>query len=90
MAFSASDCAEVREVLGGKALGYRYADLERWLRRADCRLLKTSADGSHRVWVHPKGRRIPVKTRGRRELLPAYVKEVAKALLQEEGCPATP
>jgi hypothetical protein len=86
MSFSRKDCEEVLAALKSKALGYRYQDLERWLRRADCRLVSESPSGSHRVWRHPSGRRIQLKTRGQRELLPAYVKAVAKALAEEERC----
>ena len=45
--------------------------------------------GTHRVWIHPSGRRIQVKTRGDRELLPVYVKDAARALFEEEKCPDT-
>lgn len=73
--------AEAREILAGKALRYRYADLERLLSRAGFQERQV-AKGSHRIWRHPCGRRVTVRCDGRRYLLPAYPKEVAKAILE--------
>jgi len=84
MTLSAKDCLELAQALGGKALGYRYGDIVRWLRRADCR--EGPGDGgSHRTWTHPSGKKIPLVDRGAREVLPVYVKRAAR-VLQEEDC----
>lgn len=86
MPFDAKDCAEVRNLLRGKCLGHSYGDMVRWLKRAGCDPPRNPS-GSHRVWVHPSGRRLPLKDAGNRHLLPAYVKDTLKALLEAERCP---
>lgn len=76
------DCDELREVVRGKATNYRYNDVARWLKRADC-ILPTGGGGSHETWRHPSGRKIPMR-RGTGVVLPAYVKKVARILLEVE------
>lgn len=83
MALNAKDCAELQKMAAGKGLGYRYDDLARLLRRAGCSP-PVDPKGSHRVWRHPSGARLQLKDDGKRELLPAYVKEVSRNLLRLE------
>jgi predicted RNA binding protein YcfA (HicA-like mRNA interferase family) len=80
---SGGDCDEVRGALSGKAAGVRYLSVARWLVRAGWDL--ASSRGSHRVWRAPSGRRIVLAERPG-HLLPAYVKEAARAILEEGGC----
>ena len=86
MSFTADDCAEVRNILGGKGLGFRYADVTRFFKKADCQPPK-KPKGTHRVWVHPTGARLQTKDDGNRQLLPPYVKKPLATLAQAEGCP---
>lgn len=87
MALSHKDCDELRNVLAGKATNYTYSDVARWLRRADFDP-PTKPQGSHRVWVHPQsGRRVQLVEHGRGDLLPAYVKNAAKIILEVAECP---
>lgn len=84
MPLSASDCTEIREALKSKATNYRYADLARWLGQAGFRL--AGGKGDHEVWKHKSGRRVGlVKKPG--NILPAYVKETAKRILEVGACP---
>jgi len=83
---SKKDCEDIRALLRGKALGYTYADLERWLTRAGWSP-PNKAGGSHRVWTHKSAKFLMVKDDGNRELLPCYPKHVAKAILEAGGCP---
>jgi len=80
------DCAEIRKVLRSKGLGFRYRDLVRFFERAGCRP-PSGGGGSHRVWVHPSGTRLQTKDDGKRELLPAYVKDSLSKLATAEDCP---
>jgi predicted RNA binding protein YcfA (HicA-like mRNA interferase family) len=79
----AEQCAELEAVLSGKAAGVRYSVVARWLARAGWEL--ASSRGSHRVWRAPSGRRIVLVERTG-NLLPAYVKEAARAIREEGGC----
>jgi predicted RNA binding protein YcfA (HicA-like mRNA interferase family) len=81
---SAKDCAEIRSATGGKATGYRYADVARWLQRAGWS--EHGSKSSHRTWRSPKGSRQPVVDGGGGEILPVYVKRAARAILQDGGC----
>lgn len=81
-----ADCAEFGAALEGKALGYRYADLARWLQRAGFQKPKKGV-GSHRVWRHPDdGKKVTIVDKGTRHVLPAYVKETAQVLWTRGGC----
>jgi predicted RNA binding protein YcfA (HicA-like mRNA interferase family) len=80
---SSSDCAEIREALSGKAVGFRYSEVVRWLTKAGWDL--ASSRGSHRVWRAPAGRRIVLVERSG-HLLPVYVKQASRAILDEGGC----
>jgi len=80
------NCDELRTILSGKALGFRYGEVARWLRRADFEPPR-KPEGSHRVWVHPpSGRRVPLVDKGRGQLLPCYVKAAARTLWEIAGC----
>ncbi len=81
--FDEDDCAAIRAALSSRATGYRYTDVTRWLSRAGWNL--ASQRGSHRVWRAPTGRRIVLVERAG-ELLPAYVKEAARAILEQGLC----
>lgn len=86
MALSRSDCREVRRALSGKATGYRYDEVARWLRRADFDP-PVGSGGSHRVWFHAATSRIAqLVDKGHGELLPVYVKQAAKVILEVGGC----
>lgn len=85
MTLAAKDCAELRALLCTKATGYRYPDLARWLQRAGW-TPPAKATGSHRVWVHPSGRRAEVRDGGHGEVLPVYAKLVARRILETGGC----
>lgn len=82
MPLSERDREELRAILGGKATGFRYDDLARYLRRGDC-IERTRKATSHRVWVTPGGGRVMVRDCGKRTLPPVYAKDVATALLKE-------
>lgn len=80
------DCGEYGEALAAKGLGYRYADLARWLKRAGYAAPRSGA-GSHRVWRHPAEKdRVTLVDCGNREVLPAYVKKTARRLWALGGC----
>ena len=81
---SASDCAEIREALAGKATNYRYSQVARWLRRADW--MEHGSGSSHRTWRSPAGTRQPMVDGGGGTLLPVYVKRAARAILEDGGC----
>jgi predicted RNA binding protein YcfA (HicA-like mRNA interferase family) len=84
LALSDKDCSEVRQAIKSKATNYRYSDLARWLDGAGFR--PAGGKGDHVVWKHPSGRRIGlVKKPG--NMLPAYVKETAKRILEVGACP---
>lgn len=85
MSLSRKDCRTIRAVLQARATGFRYADVARWLRRAGFEA-PVRKDGSHRVWVHSSGRRVVLVERGHGELLPAYVKEAARVILEIGAC----
>lgn len=85
MPLSGADCREVRGALEGKATNYTYADIAKWLRRANFEPPR-NPKGSHRVWVHPSGRRVQLVERGHGELLPAYVKNAARVILETGAC----
>lgn len=75
------DCGELREIVGGKGLGWSYADLTRLLERADFHE-PNAKGGSHRVWVRKASKTVlTIKSDGKRDLLPCYVKDTAKAIL---------
>lgn len=82
---SEADCAEIRSVLEGKATGFSYNDLARWLSKAGFAPPKRPS-GSHRTWRHGSGRRIPLVDKGRGETLPVYVKRAASLILETGGC----
>jgi predicted RNA binding protein YcfA (HicA-like mRNA interferase family) len=82
---STSDCEAIRRALEGKATGYRYSDVARWLQRAGFEPPR-KAEGSHRVWYHARGRRVQLVEKGHGEMLPAYVKNAARILLEMELC----
>jgi predicted RNA binding protein YcfA (HicA-like mRNA interferase family) len=74
-------------MLTGKATGYAYGDVARWLRRADW--TEHGKGGSHRTWRSPSGRRrVTLVKAGGGELLPVYVKRAGNAILDEGGCPS--
>ena len=86
MALSRKDCDEIRSVLSGKATNYTYSGVARWLKRASFEPPK-KPQGSHRVWVHQRKRRVQLVDHGRGELLPAYVKNAARIILEVGECP---
>ena len=86
MDLSGRDCGEIRGALEGKATNYRYADVARWLRKADFTPPRKTS-GSHRWWRHPSGRRVGVPDHGRGQVKRWYVKEAAKAIVEIGGCP---
>lgn len=73
-------------MLSGKGTNRSYSDVARWLRRGNFEPPKMP-EGSHRVWVHTSGRRVQLVEHGRGELLPAYVKNAAKIILEVGECP---
>jgi len=84
LALSDKDCTDIRHALKSKATNYRYADLVRWLGQAGFHL--AGGKGDHEVWKHPSGRRVGiVKKPG--NILPAYVKEVCRRILEVGACP---
>lgn len=87
MGLSLKDCGELLAVLRSKAVGYSYRELERWLLRAGCTLVAGKSGGSHRVWLHPQGARLPLVEPGSGPLLPVYVKRTIRILRAEEACP---
>lgn len=86
MALSPDDCAELKDVLRGKATNHRYADVARWLQRAGFDP-PASTEGSHRVWVHPGGRRVLLVDKGHGPILPVYVKKAIRTILEVGACP---
>lgn len=87
MALSRKDCDEIRSVLTSKATNYTYSDVARWLKRGNFEPPQ-KPQGSHRVWVHPRSnRRVQLVDHGRGELLPAYVKNAARIILEVGECP---
>lgn len=89
MPLSGKDCRKIRGVLEGKATNFRYSDVARWLERAGFE--HVGGKGSHRYWVHPAtGTRATLVERGKEELLPAYVKDAASAILKIGSCHETP
>ncbi len=86
MPLSEKDCAEIRSVLLGKATEYRYSEVARWARRAGFEPPR-NPEGSHRVWTNATGRRIPLVEKGHGGLLPPYVKNAARVLLEVGACP---
>jgi predicted RNA binding protein YcfA (HicA-like mRNA interferase family) len=85
VALSGKDCDEIRQALQSKATNYRYSDLARWLERAGFHV--ASRRGDHEVWKHgPSGRRVGIVMKPG-NLLPAYVKEVARRILEVGACP---
>ena len=85
MVLSRKDCDEIRQALASKATNYRYREVARWLDRAEFHI--ASKRGDHEVWKHgPSGRRVGI-VRKRGDLLPAYVKEVARRILEVGACP---
>jgi hypothetical protein len=87
MPLSKADCQELRDLLCGKATGYRYNDVARWLKRAGFEPPR-KAEGSHRVWSSADGvRRVQLVQSGHGEMLPPYVKQAARVLLEMGLCP---
>lgn len=86
MMLSARDCAEIREVIQGKATGRRYSEVAAWLASADFRT-PAKSDGSHRTWRHSSGARVVLVDKGRGELLPPYVKNAIRKILETGACP---
>ena len=84
MSLSQSDCREIREALKSKATNYRYTEVARWLERAGFR--EAGGKGDHVVWKHPTGRRVGLVRRPG-NILPAYVKEAARRILETGACP---
>lgn len=84
MALSSRDCSEIRQALKSKATNYRYSDLGRWLEAADFR--EAGGKGDHVAWKHPSGRRVGLVRRSG-HILPAYVKETARRILETGACP---
>lgn len=81
MSLRDKDCDELRGILAGKALGWAYSNLTRLLERADF-YEPNRHGGSHRVWVHAASKTVvTIKGDGKRELLPCYTKNTAKAIL---------
>lgn len=85
MRLTAADCMELRAILGGKATGYRYADVAILLDKADFEPPKKPS-GTHRTWRHPSGHRVPIVDNGHGELLPVYIKRAARMILSVGGC----
>ena len=83
---SDADCAEIRGVLSGKATGYTYDNVVRWLKRAPGWTAPKKPKGTHRTWVHSSGKRLPLVDKGKGEMLPVYVKAAAEAILESGEC----
>jgi hypothetical protein len=66
--------------LRASQVGWRYAELESILRGLD--FTTDSEGGSHRVWKHPSGVRVGLVDGGSGTVLPAYAREVLKAIDQ--------
>jgi len=79
------ECRELTAVRAGRATGYRYDAVARWLRRARFEPPRNPT-GSHRVWRHPSGRRAQLVDRGKGELLPVYVKRAIDAIFDAREC----
>lgn len=86
MSLSPAECAELLAVTQGRATGYRYSEVARWLRRADFRP-PAKPKGSHRVWTHPSGRRVGMVDTGKGEVLHAYVKKAIRTMREANRCP---
>lgn len=86
MALTSQECAELLGVLQGRAVGHRYSEMARWLRRSDFEPPK-KPKGSHRVWRHPSGRRVGVVDSGGGDMLPAYVKQAIRTMREANQCP---
>ncbi len=86
MALSAGDCSEIRSILKSKATNCNYHAVARWLSKAGFEPPR-KPEGSHRVWVHPSGRRVPLVDKGHGALLPVYVKKALRAILETGACP---
>jgi predicted RNA binding protein YcfA (HicA-like mRNA interferase family) len=86
MALTARDCSEIRSTLKGKATNCDYQTVTWWLAKAGFEP-PAKPEGSHRVWVHPSGRRVPLVDKGHGTLLPVYVKKAIKAILETGACP---
>lgn len=84
MALTARDCSDIRHSLESKATNFRYADLARWLEAASFHV--AGGKGDHLVWKHPSGRRVGL-VRKPGHVLPAYVKETARRILETGACP---
>ena len=84
MPLSEGDCKDLREALAGKATGYRYSNVARWLRAAG--FVEHGAGGSHRTWRHASGVRIPMVDKGKGHLLPVYVKRAARGIFGTGEC----
>jgi predicted RNA binding protein YcfA (HicA-like mRNA interferase family) len=84
LALSDRDCSELRHALKSKATNYRYSDVARWLEGSGFR--EAGGKGDHVVWKHPSGRRVGL-VRKPGNLLPAYVKEAARRILETGACP---
>ena len=84
MALTSRDCSEIRQALKSKATNYRYSDLVRWLEAAGFH--RVGGKGDHVVWKHPSGRRVGLVSRPG-HILPAYVKETARRILESGACP---
>jgi hypothetical protein len=84
MPLSAADCRDLQGVLSGKATGWRYTQVARWLRA--CGFVEHGSHGSHRTWRHPSGRRVPMVDKGKGQLLPVYAKRAAQAILDLGEC----
>ena len=67
-----------------RAVGWRYAELARLLRRAGFEV--ASSRGSHRKWSHPGGVRLVLVDRPG-SVRPEYVRTVLHALAQARGEP---
>lgn len=84
MALGPKDCEDIRKALQSKATNYRHADLARWLGQAG--FLRVLGKGDHEVWKHSSGRRVGLVVRPG-NILPAYVKETARRILEVGACP---
>ncbi len=86
MALTSDECAELRATLRSKATNHRCSDVERWLQKAGFDPPRRP-EGSHRVWVHPSGRRVLIVDKGHGPILPVYVKKAIRTILEVGACP---